>query len=51
MTFSLNPLRAMVVKHTHTKDQSQRSVSSKDRVETDGRIEGGIANVVGNQHV
>jgi len=25
--------------HTHTKDQGQRSVGSKDRVETDGRTD------------
>jgi len=33
LTFSFNPLR------TQAKDQNQRSVSSKDRVETDGRTD------------
>jgi len=33
-------LHAMVVTHTHAKDQGQRSVGSKDKVETDGRTDG-----------
>jgi len=36
VTFSFNPLWATVVTHTHAKYQVQRSVGSKDRVETDG---------------
>jgi len=35
MTYSFNPLRAMVVTHTHAKDQDQMSVSSKDKVKMD----------------
>jgi len=31
LTFSFNPLRAIIVIHTHAKDQGQRSVGSKDR--------------------
>jgi len=40
LTFRFDPLWAMVVTHTHAKDQGQRSVSSKDRVETDGQRDG-----------
>jgi len=39
VTFSFNHLRAMVVTHTHAKDQGQRSVGSKDKVETDGQTD------------
>jgi len=51
-TFSFNHLRVMVVNHTRVKDQGQRSVGSKDRVETDGQTDGGdcitsSANAVG----
>jgi len=43
----------MVVTHTHTKDQRQRSVGSKDRLAKEGQTDGGdciasIANAVGN---
>ena len=41
LIFSFNPLRATVVTHTRAKDQDQRSVGSKDRVETDGWTGGG----------
>ena len=30
-----------LVTHTHAKDQGQRSVGSKERVETDGQTDGG----------
>jgi len=33
-------LQAMVVIHTHAKDQGQRSVGLKYRVETDGQMDG-----------
>jgi len=40
VTFSFNPLRAMVVNHTHAKDHDQRLVGSKDRMmETNGRTD------------
>jgi len=44
----------MVMTHTHTKSQGQRSVSSKDRVETDRQMDGSDciisrANVVVNK--
>jgi len=32
-------MRAMVVTHTHAKDQGQTSLGSKDRVETDGQTD------------
>ena len=45
-------LQAMIVTHTHAKDEGQRSVGSKNRVETDGQTDKGDcitlhANVVG----
>ena len=36
-TLTFNLQRAVVITHTHGKDQGQRSVGSKYRVETDGR--------------
>jgi len=36
VAITLNPLWAMVVTHTHAKDQGQRSVGLKDTVEIDG---------------
>ena len=36
MTFTINPLQAMVITYSHAKVQGQRSVSSEDRVETNG---------------
>jgi len=48
----------MVVAHTHAKDQGQKSIGSKDRVETDGRTDGGVcicitshANAVDNKTI
>jgi len=35
LTSTFNPIRAMVMTHTHAKGQSQRSFGSKDRVEKD----------------
>ena len=35
-----NPLTAMAMNYSHTKVQSQRSVGSEDRVETNGQTEG-----------
>ena len=35
MTLTFNPLPATVMTYSHTNVQSQRSVGSKDRVETD----------------
>ena len=55
--FSFNHMRAIIVAHTHAKDQGQRSVSSKDNVETDTmETDGGDciasrANVVGNYFI
>ena len=36
-TMTLNALRAMVMTYSHAKVQGQRSVSSEDRVETNGQ--------------
>jgi len=49
-------MQSMVVTHTHAKDQGQRSVGSKDRVETDRQMDGSdyitsCANAVGNDSV
>ena len=57
MTLTFNPLSAMVMSYSCTKAQGQWSVSSEDRVETngwtDGQMDGGdqnnpsLANAVG----
>ena len=54
MTLTLNLLQAMVMTYPHAKVQGQQSVSSEDRVETDGWMDGGDcitshANVVSNK--
>ena len=36
---TFNPLRALVMTHTHEKDKGQRSVGSKARVERGGRTD------------
>jgi len=46
VTFSFIHLRDTEVTHTHAKDRGQRSVGSKDRVETNGRTDG-RANAMG----
>ena len=53
MTLTSNPMRAMVMTYSHAKVQGQRSVGSKDRVETNGQTDGddcitSLANAVGN---
>jgi len=40
MTFSFNPPQAMLVTNTHAKDQGQRSLGLKERVETGGQTDG-----------
>jgi len=40
LTLTFNPRRAMVMTDIQAKGQGQRSVGSKDRVETDGRTDG-----------
>jgi len=47
------PLQAMAMTYSHANVQGQRSVGSEDRVETNGRMDGGDhitshANAVGN---
>ena len=54
LTLTFNPLRAMLMTYSHAKVQSQWSVGSEDRVETNGRTDGGdcitsLANVIGYQ--
>ena len=39
MTLTFNPLRAVVVTYSRAEGQGQRSVGSKDRMETNGRID------------
>jgi len=39
LTLTFNTMKAMVMTHTHVKDQGRRSVGSKDRVETDGWLD------------
>ena len=39
LTLTFNSLRAMVMTYSHAKVQGQQSVGSKDRVETNGRID------------
>ena len=41
MTLTFNPLQAMFMTYPHAKVQGQRSVGSEDRVETNGRTDGG----------
>jgi len=36
LTLTFNPMRAMIMTHTHAKDQGQSSVGSKDRVDMVG---------------
>jgi len=39
LTLTFNEKTAIVMTHTHAKGQGQRSIGSKDRVETDGQTE------------
>ena len=39
LTLTFNPLRAMFMAYSQAKDQGQRSVSSKAKVDTNGRTE------------
>jgi len=53
VTLTFNPRQAVVIRHTQTQSQVQRSVSSKDRVETDRQMDAADcfafpANAVGN---
>ena len=41
LTVTFYPLRAMVMTYSHAKVQSQQSVGSEDRVETNGQTDGG----------
>ena len=56
LTLTFNPMRSMIMTYSHAKVQSQQSLGSEDRVETngqtDGRRDGGdcitsLANAVG----
>jgi len=40
MTFKLQSLQAMAIAYSHAKDQGQRSLSSKARVDKNGRTDG-----------
>ena len=42
MTLTFNPRRAVVMTYSHAKVEGQRSVDSKDRVETNGRTDGDL---------
>ena len=39
LTLTFNPLRAVVMSYSYAKVHGQRSVSSEDRVETNGRTD------------
>ena len=41
LTLTPNPLRAMAMTYSRAKVQDQRSVGSEDRMETNGRTDGG----------
>ena len=60
MTLTFNPLLSMAMSYLYAKVQGQRSVCSKDRVETNGQTEGqtdrgdcitSVANAVGKYYM